>query len=1224
VGCAGKPLQEGKMATPHLSDSERRRSCGRLGILFAVACFGLAGAARAGDATITDSTNGTAVTVSWVPSSGTCIEIPPPPYGIYLTGISGLNKSGDSSSYFTGSTPLFSFALGEGNEPPKPGTLGCRGAVDCQNLNFVLGLSCTATSVDGKLSFAAEIMPALQGSEPGFLDYPQGVIVKLQVTYTGADATAFVSINLPDIQVELPGTANAPMAMVPYMFGGVMPLTNVVTGLGAEGNSTEFMTLKLPTALNALEVAVLYDGNGVNGGVFFADLDGNYNNNIAPLQLRLTKAGGGNAAAITGYWTAKLKRGQPVMLPRLAIGTHRGLSKNWQYAGDWHSAVDYYVGAHSWYWAFPDTPKWLREAGAIYLLGESGGGSFLATFPATPIENPDFGIHSFACPDTPPPRKRGHRCLLDVYDDARKLGTNVIYLTTWSDRSPTSDYYHNAGDWVVRQDMGGAEGLRKAIDDIRKHDPGFRVILYLSPSTVASTSILMQTGAPGPGWERQAAYPVTTPFCDSSHHCMSIANTQWQDYLINRAVNLMKETHVDGFFLDTWGYGMNIPALTTSENVNYGEQQSSAAALRFVDRLRTRLRGIKPDAIVMGENNGSELPLHWDGGSGADLSFWLGSQSSTSFQNSRGYLWASPVRYAMPLANSFVNGSGINGPPFVSTQPDACGQSHANDHNSGAIASVNQIIASGHNLALGPFFLHDVLRIGTVTGDEKTKNYPPNCEDPSKPLPSWLTNAGPVVANYIKSLVQLRSDAAVKDALTYGNQIPTTTCPPFWFTPKKGQNYGDAPCAKASISDDMISDKVAVYLYQGEKHQVLAIVNNTTDSRTVPVRLDEDLGCGTWQTVLGRGLAPSFSETGCSASNAEKGLGGTVTVTPVPPVPAKAGDKMGGLAILVRPCGPAPPPSQPEADTCAVPPRQTFPYATIAPLMNETFSTVPPSPYDFTVPPWGTGMSNWTDWAINGTNAVPTGVWSPGSATETTHFATIETSFLQAAAVNKSALLFYDLFGGGDFTYVGGITVTSFGGADSGNPIGAAGLSFRLSDNDNPSALDAGNQGYDVVLTNDPILRGSPATSGSVRLMKRQPSSPPGGSPSSTMLCEKENFGVVPNRTYQLSITAQTLWKQPMEFPPSGVPSPDPNQNAYPVWSVSTTFTVSVDGTQLFTCVDSAPYFSGRFGVNATNVNAQFSCLQANGSEDSDGPMPPTCAPIVIRTVPPPGPENPA
>jgi hypothetical protein len=78
----------------------------------------------------------------------------------------------------------------------------------------------------------------------------------------------------------------------------------------------------LPTNLNVMELAEVYDGSGL----FFMDLDGDYGQNIALLQFNSTKA------MITGYWTALLKLNQPMMLPRLAIGVH---------SGDWHHAVDH-------------------------------------------------------------------------------------------------------------------------------------------------------------------------------------------------------------------------------------------------------------------------------------------------------------------------------------------------------------------------------------------------------------------------------------------------------------------------------------------------------------------------------------------------------------------------------------------------------------------------------------------------------------------------------------------------------------------------------------------------------------------------------------------------------------------------------------------------------------------------------------------------------------------
>jgi hypothetical protein len=98
----------------------------------------------------------------------------------------------------------------------------------------------------------------------------------------------------------------------------------------------------LPTNLNVMELAEIYDGSDDGGGVFFMDLDGDYGQNIALLQFNLTKA------MITGYWTALLKLNQPMMPPRLAIGVR---------SGDWHHAVDHYVSKRAAAWSFPNSSE---------------------------------------------------------------------------------------------------------------------------------------------------------------------------------------------------------------------------------------------------------------------------------------------------------------------------------------------------------------------------------------------------------------------------------------------------------------------------------------------------------------------------------------------------------------------------------------------------------------------------------------------------------------------------------------------------------------------------------------------------------------------------------------------------------------------------------------------------------------------------------------------------
>jgi hypothetical protein len=398
------------------------------------------------------------------------------------------------------------------------------------------------------------------------------------------------------------------------------------------------------------------------------------------------------------------------------------------------------------------------------------------------------------------------------------------------------------------------------------------------------------------------------------------------------------------------------------------------------------------------------------------------------------------------------------------------------------------------------------------------------------------------VSQYIQSLVQLRtSNLNTQDALVYGKQLPMPT----------------------TSSPDIVA-----FMYQGQTNQVVAVVNNgSTAVSPATVNLDPSLGTGNWTSIV-----PPSSTPITEASD------GTVTLATILAAPSSAADgcttqPMGGLAILSRASCPS--------GSCAP---TTYGNAQEAPLMNEDFKD---------------GMGNWTDWTASGGLAVASGRWStsPGSF--------FTSGSLQVQSLRELSLLFYDVFGGGDFTYSGGVTFDSlpiFG-------LGGAGLSFRLSDR--PQKLDAGNTGYDVVLTTQPIylvpIPGLPhvfppegtfpvpppspdpgpllianSTSGSVQLLK---------GPTGQVL-DAAPLNVTSGHTYQLSITAKTNWTTSLPSFPS-----------------STTLTVYVDGVRMFSVTDNdSPYFSGRFGVNASYVNAHFTCLQAN-----DDALPPYCGSLSVN-----------
>jgi hypothetical protein len=1030
----------------------------------------------------------------------------------------------NGTDYLSGATPLLSFSVNDFDATANyyNGTfsvLSCTSTADT--------ITITANSSDSSLGFSITVSP--DGTNPV-------AIVSTQVTYqgtAGSAATAFFRTMLPNVTTNVPNSAvESTMAMVPQMLGGLLPLSQIGTagldGLGASygfGSATvKPSTFGLPTNLNVMELAEVYDGSSNNGGgLFFTDLDGDYSRNIAPLQFQLTKTSSATVTSyeIAGYWTALLKLNQTVTLPRLAIGVHP--------SGDWHYAVDYYVNKRSQNWNFPDTPGWFRQAGAIYELGVAGGGSFFNTFPTTPIDDLDLGIELFACSATVKdrttgsvPNKRGHRCLMDVYNDAQKLGSNVIYLTTWWEPP-----YSNKGDWIVRSDLGGADGLQKAVAEVHKKNG--KVILYIEAYIAALTSKLVSSG-PGNNWQATPWPPIipTSVGADAgaicqytgSYVCMAIPDTQWQDYLINAAANVMTATGVDGFFLDSWGWQMNWPVESSAENVAYTSQQWTAPALRFVDRFRAKMRTINASAIVMGENNTGQLPFHWDGGSAADLSYWGGGNSA--FNQDGGLLLASPIRYAMPNANFFANGSGLKG------------SVNSTGVNGTALSSVNQIIASGHNLALGPFFLLNVMQVGTVSGVSGSDVTPKYSSSAAVPYCS-------AVSQYIQSLVQLRStNSSTQDALVNGSQLPMPTTN---------------------------SSSIVAFMYQGQANQVVAIVNNGSSAVSpAMVTLDPSLGTGNWTSIVPPSPIPVTE-----ASD------GTVSLAAISPAPSAADEctteSIGGLVILSRTSCPT--------GSCAP---TTYGNTQEAPLMNEDFKN---------------GLGNWTDWTASGGHAVASGRWStsPGIL--------ITPGTLQVQSPHDLSLLFYDSFGGGEFTYSGGITFDSlpiFG-------MGGAGLSFRLSDR--PQNLDAGNTGYDVVLTSQPfysvqvpglphifppegpqpvpppspdpgpLLISNPA-SGSVQLLK---------GPTGEILAAAA-LNVTSGHTYQVSVTAKTNWT-----------------TSLPWFPLSTTLTVYIDGKKMFAVKDAtSPYFSGRFGVNASYVNAHFTCLQAN-----EGSLPPPCGTLSIH-----------
>src|SRR5579884_432332 len=154
------------------------------------------------------------------------------------------------------------------------------------------------------------------------------------------------------------------MVALPQEAGSVLPLTYAVLGMDFD------IDISLPRAMNNMELVSIYDGNA-GGGIFFADVDGDLDSGISPLQLNAS------AKEVVGFWIFNLDPRATVSLPRLAIGVH--------HSGDWHDAVDFYVAQHQKHWIFPQVPEWFREAGAIYACSAYGAGSIYLSYIANPF-----------------------------------------------------------------------------------------------------------------------------------------------------------------------------------------------------------------------------------------------------------------------------------------------------------------------------------------------------------------------------------------------------------------------------------------------------------------------------------------------------------------------------------------------------------------------------------------------------------------------------------------------------------------------------------------------------------------------------------------------------------------------------------------------------------------------------------------------------------------------
>lgn len=483
-----------------------------------------------------------------------------------------------------------------------------------------------------------------------FLDLPLGI--ELNVEAPQGQPVARIGIRLTNTSAKtLPmhavvpsinglvtrGPASQRMGMVPAEIGSVAPLDNTAPPLALDSPRKPPLGMRfVPNlntlgAMNSMEVASIYDAGGT-GGIFFADIDGDLDNDIAPLQFNLS------AVTVSGYWLTDIAAHQTVTLPRFAIGVHS--------TGDWHTAVDFYTAQHRPRWHFPPIPAWFRDQGAIYGFSGGGAGGIYLMYPGEDLKQ---HIDSF-------------RQLPRLLDQAQRLGTNVVYIWDyWEGDGEHGRPYSIKGDYAPRSDLGGVPAFVEGVKAI--HERGGKIIVYVEAFIISYYShIGREKGALWGG--RDAAGELHAQY--RNNYSMISSFVPWQNYVVDICRRLVGEYGVDGIFLDSLAWRMNIPMKNEAEGVLYNPKQYSQGVLELADKVRAAIQSIKPDAVLMGETTAGPIARHWHGGLSADFA-WMASINQDK-------ILGSPVRYAAPEVNFMSNGR--------------------------TVAELNQIFAAGHSLAL--------------------------------------------------------------------------------------------------------------------------------------------------------------------------------------------------------------------------------------------------------------------------------------------------------------------------------------------------------------------------------------------------------------------------------------------------------------------------------------------------------------------------------------------
>jgi len=254
------------------------------------------------------------------------------------------------------------------------------------------------------------------------------------------------------------------------------------------------------------------------------------------------------------------------------------------YQGDWKQTARAYAGWFAKAFRHATPPQWFLES-------DSWEGQWLSK----KSEQPPVFLGAW-------PGSGGAELMMRL-DGFRDLPAAVIAKPfdnteyAYWERSAMLHNHCIGGDYLVREDLGGAEAMREAFDGVRKL--GLHSTLYLNAYIIHESSDLAKTGSAQRWSMMHHDRTVRGRYTDFGFHHPCPGCVEWQDYLAATIGRLLKETGADGIRLDSVGY-YNHPCYNPEHHhrspFDYNEWIG-----QMLSKVRTAALAANPDALLTTE-----------------------------------------------------------------------------------------------------------------------------------------------------------------------------------------------------------------------------------------------------------------------------------------------------------------------------------------------------------------------------------------------------------------------------------------------------------------------------------------------------------------------------------------------------------------------------------------------------------------------------------------------